>query len=127
VDVYTYTFTASGNSTVLTSEADEKQRKKGTKCDSSDQLASSYVANDNVACWQRASSVLSGESRADIAAFYRCGNGACIKLLNPADEYAAARNSASLFITLGSVFLGVGLSCCGIFGALARHCKRNDK
>jgi len=103
VDVYTYTFRM-GDKT-FTSGADEKQRKKGTWCESSFQIPTKLTVGTETKCWQP----IAGNDKAELASFYKCGNGDCIKILDPAQEYAVKYTRAKLFKGLGTAFLSVGL------------------
>jgi len=103
VDVYTYTFRM-GDKT-LTSGADEKERKKGTWCESSFQIPTKITVGAETKCWQP----IAGNAKAELASFYKCGNAECIKILDPAEEYAIKYTRAKLFKGLGTAFLSVGL------------------
>ena len=121
VDVYRYSFTIGISGTLYQSALHEQRRQRhssGTNCADVMQLPALYSVGETIVCWEPAS----GKSKSDVDSLYKCGNSACVKALDPAVEYADALGSATLFITLGSIFLGVGLSACGIVGAAVKRC-----
>jgi hypothetical protein len=122
VDVYTYKFTKLSTNVSYTSAPEEKQHAKGTNCGSSQQLAASYAVDQQLPCWELAA----GKSKSDVDSFYGCGNGDCIKILDPSKEHAGKASQATLFIALGSIFLGVGLPACGIIGLFVHRCRKGD-
>ena len=123
VDVYRYNFTIGSSGTLYQSAPDEQRHSSGTRCADVTQLPALYSVGESIVCWELAN----GRTKSDVDSFYTCGNSACVKALDPAVEYADALGSATLFITLGSIFLGVGLSACGIVGALVKRCRAQDK
>jgi len=137
VDVWTYTFRmASHDDTLFTSGADEKQHKKGTRCENVGVFAPSFEINEETTCWQPtaasssvelASQPASVNSLSTLRSFYNCGNIHCIKILDPADEYAVKKARAALFLILGTSFLIVGLAMWCFLGAMIVRARNKEK
>jgi hypothetical protein len=123
-DIYTYTFSIGSGVANLTSGDEEHQRAPSSQCN--DPISgggvrtAEYAAGANVACWKP-----SGKNAARLGIFYNCGNPACIKLgstdaiLSPAAEHARKAGIGQVLVTVGAVFVGVGMSI--ICSPLFRH------
>jgi hypothetical protein len=115
VDIYTYTFSITGDEANLTSGGEEHHRSQSSQCD--DPLSgggvrsAEYAAGATVPCWKPAS----GKDAVALASFYKCGNPACVKLgeenaiLSPAAELARKAGGGQVLLILGAVFIAVGL------------------
>jgi hypothetical protein len=105
VDVYEYTFTKPGASTVYISGTEEHQRDKGTKCDSSKQLPAVLKVDQDTKCWQ----LKDGKTKAEAGKFWSCGNADCIKVIDPQRMYDKMNAEGGVFMLLAYIFLGVGV------------------
>jgi len=106
-DHYTYLFNIEGSGQSYNSE-EESIKRQDDAC--SGALArSKYQPNDVVECWQA--------KALPVSDVYNCPNTACVKLVNPSAEVAAAVEDAWGFIGGGSaLILGcLVCNCCGIF------------
>lgn len=125
VDVYTYNFTRgdSPSGPFYLSGPDENSRGKGTHCDDSSQKPSSLPVSAVVSCWKPTP----GKTRAVLDSFYKCGNTACLKVLNPVTEYEDHMGNATLLLVLGAVFLAVGILAYASLGYLTWRCRTREE
>lgn len=112
VDVYVYTFsyftgTAGGSLTLYNSSVEEHKRSGPGKCTNanSNQVPSTHAVGSTPTCYAPAVRPVS----TTLFDFYGCGNEGCLKVVDPAIIWNAAKKTAKTFITLGGVFAGVGL------------------
>jgi len=110
VDVYTYTFSylnAGGALTLYNSSVEEHKRSGPGKCTNinSNQVPPTHAVGTTPTCYAPAVLPVSRT----LFDFYGCGNEGCLKVVDPAIIWNAAKKTAKTFTTLGGVFAGVGL------------------
>jgi len=112
VDVYTYTFSystenAGGFLTLYNSSVEEHKRSGPGKCTiaNSNQVPPTHAVGTTPTCYAPAVLPVSRT----LFDFYGCGNEGCLKVVDPAIIWNAAKKTAKTFTTLGGVFAGIGL------------------
>lgn len=104
-DIIKYQFTTP-NSSQSYEAAAEIRKRCDCKCGESVRTwDGAFVLQESYYCWRP-----SGD-RSAVPSAYRCGNDACYKLFDPADDKAALEGQASSMTGVAAVLLGMGISC----------------
>jgi len=106
-DIYTYSFTKEGEVETYLSREEEVERSRVRGNDQRRacvglEKSGTYITGDLAKCWEPTALPVPDD--------YRCGNAACVKVLNPGDDIAAAMAEAEGMIGGGVACLVI--SCC---------------